>query len=156
MPRIEPEEQDFDPEEFSEADAERAFAEGVRLFNAGDYHAAHEALEQCWLATEGADSDLFKGLIQAAICMYHFRRANLAGARKLYSGHRKLLGPYLPERRGLDLDGFLAAMQRTMRPVLRARADEDVSFELEERPILRLIPRPGSGGSPQPRASGSL
>ena len=153
MPIVEPGEEHFDPEEFSEADAALAFAEGVRLFNDGEYHAAHEQLEKCWLATQGEDSDLFKGLIQASICMYHFRRANLVGARKLYSGHRKLLGPYLPDRRGLDLSGFLESMQRMMRPVLRAKADENVRFDMVERPILHPTE---DGGTPQPTAQGHL
>ena len=53
--RIEPEEQDFDPDAFTAEDARASLAEGARLFGEARYHEAHEAFERCWLATEGAD-----------------------------------------------------------------------------------------------------
>ena len=134
MAKIEPEEQDFDPETFGTDEARAAFAEGIALFDAGDYHAAHEAFERCWLGNEGADADFHKGLIQACICLHHFRRDNLEGAKKLYTGHRKLLAPFLPAHRGIDLTAFLTDMQRVLRPVLRGA--EGARFELEERPLL--------------------
>lgn len=126
--RMEPEEQDFDPDSFTAADALASFEEGARLFDEGAYHAAHEAFERCWLANESADADFYKGLIQACICLHHFERENLDGVRKLYQGHRRLLGAYLPAHRGVDVAGFLTEMQRVCSPVLRARAGERVAF----------------------------
>ncbi len=76
-----------------------------------------------------------KGLIQASICMQHFQRGNIAGARKLYSGHRKLLGAYLPARGGIDLGALLADMQRALTPALRAR-DTTPAFDSALRPRL--------------------
>ena len=104
---IQPEDRDFDPDRSSSEDHEEAFREGVRLFDRGEYHSAHEAFERCWLANEAGDSDFFKGLIQAAICLHHLRRDNLEGARLLYRGHRRLLGAYLPAHRGVDVAAFL-------------------------------------------------
>lgn len=115
-------EEDFDPDAFGPEDARRAFREGVEAFNAGRYHDAHEAIERCWLATQGPDSDFYKGLIQASICLHHLERENVEGARKLYRGHRRLLAPYLPRHGGVDLEGFLEEMQRAVGPVLRGRA----------------------------------
>lgn len=112
-------EDDFDPDAFGAEDARRAFEEGVDAFNAGRYHAAHESIERCWLATQGPDSDFYKGLIQAAICLHHLERDNVEGARKLYRGHRRLLAPYLPQHGGIDLAAFLAEMQRSVGPSLR-------------------------------------
>jgi len=105
--RIEPERSDFDPEGFDEGAREAAFAEGIKAFDSGQYHAAHECFERCWLANEGGDADFYKGLIQASICMYHLSRGNLDGARSLNVGARRLLGPFLPEHRSLDLVRFL-------------------------------------------------
>lgn len=122
MARIDPEEQDFDPETFTPEDAERALERGLELFDAGEYHAAHEELEKCWLASEGGDADFFKGLIQAAICMHHLARDNVDGAKKLYSGHRRLLGPFLPVHRGVDVAALLAEMQRVLGPFVRGSA----------------------------------
>ena len=122
--KIEPEPQDFDPDNFQASDALVALQEGVRLFNSGEYHAAHEEFERCWLANEAGDADFFKGLVQASICMYHLVRDNPEGAKKLYTGHRRLLGSYLPHFAGLDIADFLGQMQTVLRPVLRGGSRE--------------------------------
>jgi hypothetical protein len=115
----------------------------VELFNAGRYHDAHEAFEELWLAREGDDSDLYKGLIQAAICLHHFANGNLAGARGLYRGHRRLLAAFQEDGQGLDIARFLTDMQTFLRPVLRAADDEAVPFVADEAP--RLYRSSGSG-----------
>jgi uncharacterized protein len=127
--RVHPEEQDFDPDSFGPAQAAHAFDVGVQLFNDGRYKDAHEQFERGWLASEGPDADFHKGLIQACICLHHLTEGNPDGARKLYRGHRRLLGPYLPTHRGLDLADLLTAMQRYLAPVLRARPGEDATPE---------------------------
>lgn len=113
----------------------------LRLFDDGRYLEAHEALEELWESTHGELSDLYKGLLQAAIALHHFREGNLAGARKLYSGHRRYLAAYLPSAEGIDLAAFLADMQGFLRPVLAARGDEAVPFDAEGRPRLRRAER---------------
>jgi predicted metal-dependent hydrolase len=136
--RIEPEEQDFDPAEWNEGDAARHLREGVRLFNACEYRAAHEEFERVWLSTEGHDSDFYKGLIQACIALHHFQSGNLAGAAKLYGGHRRYLAAYLPRHQGVDVAAFLENMQRALRPVVRRSAQESPRFDAALRPVLTL------------------
>lgn len=97
---------------------EATFAAGVRLFESGDYLAAHELFEELWEANEGGDADFYKGLVQAAVALHHFGAGNLEGAAKLYGGHRRLLAPFLPRHRGVDLARFLAEMQRWLAPAL--------------------------------------
>jgi predicted metal-dependent hydrolase len=113
--RIEPEPSDFDPEDFDEKDRQAAFAEGVQAFDGGQYHAAHECFERCWLANESGDADFYKGLVQASICMHHQSRGNLDGARPLNVGARRLLGAFLPGHEGLDLIRFLGELQAHVR-----------------------------------------
>ena len=108
--------------------------QAIELFDAADYHEAHEVLDELWEGTHGEHADFYKGLIQAAICMYHFSRGNLDGARKLYRGHRRYLAAYLPHHLGLDVQGLLGEMQRCLGPVLRAGADDTVAFEPDQRP----------------------
>lgn len=136
--RIEPDEQDFDPEEVRAKGVETLLAEGVRLFAEARYEEAHEEFEKLWLANESADADFFKGLIQAAICLHHFQRGNLEGARKLYSGHRRYLAAYLPAHRGIDVERLLADLSTFLRPCLRARPGEEVAFRSDEAPRIRL------------------
>lgn len=105
-------------------------------FNAGEYHAAHEELDELWERAEQADSDFLKGLIQAAVALHHASRDNPAGARKLYSGQRQYLGRYLPRHRGLDVAAFLEGMQRALEPILRAAPGAEPPFERAAAPRL--------------------
>jgi uncharacterized protein len=136
--KIEPEPPSFDPDHWSEGDAARHLGEGVRLFNAGEYRAAHEEFERVWLSSEGRDADFFKGLIQACIALDHFQRGNLEGAAKLHAGHRRYLAAYLPSHRGVDVAGFLASMQETLRPVVRRSGLDSPRFDPHARPWLAL------------------
>jgi predicted metal-dependent hydrolase len=134
--KIEPHEPDFDPEEIALRGVEGLLADGMALFDSGSYLEAHEEFEKLWLANEAADADFFKGLVQAAMCLHHFRRGNLEGARKHYSGHRRCLAPFLPNHRGIDLLAFLEAMQRALRPALAAGQEESVPFPKDAPPRL--------------------
>ncbi|MCB9916241.1 MAG: DUF309 domain-containing protein [Planctomycetes bacterium] len=136
--RILPPEDDFDAEEAARLGPAELLRRGAALFDAGAYHDAHEEWEKVWLAGGAGDDDFWKGLIQAAICLHHFRRGELEGARKLYRGHRAYLAAFLPTHRGLDVERLLAEMQACLRPVLRAAADEAVPFELSAAPRLGL------------------
>jgi hypothetical protein len=111
----------------------------AELFNAGEYHAAHEVLDELWESTHGEAADFYKGLLQACIAMHHYSRANLDGARKLYRGHRQYLAPYLPSYLELDVQGFLASMQATLQPVVRARPGGEPAFEPAKRPRLEFV-----------------
>ena len=108
------------------------------LFDAGDYHEAHEVLDELWEHASARDSDFLKGLIQACIALHHYRAGNCDGARKLYSGHRQYLAGYLPAHRGLDVARLLADMQSTLAGVLRSRPGQEPAFELEKRPRLHF------------------
>jgi hypothetical protein len=54
----------------------------LNLFQAGEYHAAHDALEPRWRLTR---SHTMQGLIQLAVGCYHASRGNLYGARVLWA-----------------------------------------------------------------------
>ena len=121
------------------AERDATLRAGIELFDAGKYLAAHELFEELWEATEGEDSDFFKGLVQAAIALHHLESGNPEGAAKLYSGHRALLARYQPVHAGIDVTRFLGAMQEFLRPMLEHR--QAVPFDRTGRPRLRERPR---------------
>ena len=137
MVRIVPQEPAFDPSRWGEGDAALHLAKGIELFNSGEYEEAHEEFEALWLSTQGPDSDFYKGLVQAAIALHHFRGGNLEGAVKLYGGHRRYLAPYLPAHLGIDVAGFLLEMQATLSPAARRGAGSEARFDHDRRPQLR-------------------
>lgn len=122
----------------TEEPADAALARAAELFNDARYHESHEVLDELWEATSGRDADFLKGLIQAAIALHHYSQGNADGARKLYSGHRQYLGPYLPRYRGLDVADFLAQMQACLAGVLRARPGAEPAFDPARRPRLEF------------------
>jgi predicted metal-dependent hydrolase len=118
-------------------------ARAAELFNAREYHAAHELLDELWERAAQADSDFLKGLIQAAIALHHASRGNPAGARKLYSGHRQYLGRYLPRHLGLDVAAFLGGMHAALAPILRAPPGAEPPFDVALAPRLEFDPTDG-------------
>jgi len=103
----------------------------VRLFNEGQYLAAHKLFEELWEAGEGGDADFYKGLIQAAIALHHLEDQNTKGAAKLYGGHRRYLGRFLPAHRSLDVEQFLADMQSFFTPILRGEPQPTARPKIE-------------------------
>lgn len=94
-------------------------AEGIELFNQGEYWHAHEVWEREWTPDrKGPDSGFYKGLIQVAAGCLHYRRHNRRGAINKWRSGADYLRPYLPAHRGVQLaplvrtvDGLLAAMK---------------------------------------------
>jgi predicted metal-dependent hydrolase len=95
-------------------------AEGIDLFNRGEYWEAHEAWEREWLPDrKGPDSGFYKGLIQVAAGCLHYTRHNRRGAVNKWRSGADYLRPYLPAHRGVQLtplvhvvDSHLAAMSK--------------------------------------------
>ena len=139
MSRIEPQEPSFDPAAWGEGDEVEHLARGIELFNAGEYEEAHEEFEILWLSTQGPDSDFYKGLVQAAIALHHFRRGNVEGAASLYGTHRRYLAAYLPTHRRIDVEALLGEMQAFLRPVVRPEAGARPRYDAEKRPRLRVV-----------------
>lgn len=66
-----------------------------------DYFECHEVLEELWLAC-GSDP-LYKGLLQVAVGLFHFRSGNLRGSRKMLESALDKLAPYPDDSLGIDL-----------------------------------------------------
>ncbi len=62
------------------------WAEGVRLFEAGEYWECHEALEPLWLASSGIDKHFYGGVILLAAALHKARSMGSArGGRRNYA-----------------------------------------------------------------------
>lgn len=115
--------------------------EGARLFNACDFHEAHDAWEDLWTEYQGPSRDFYKGLIQTAVCLFHFCNGNIRGARKLYHSSRKYLAPYGPQHGGVDLDKLLAEMERCCAAMLAAEGEfPEVDIDESLIPEIHLNP----------------
>jgi uncharacterized protein len=77
---------------------------GTEHFNRGDYFEAHEEWEKAWYGREGEESRFLKGLIQAAVSLYHLESGNLPGARKVMGTALNYLKEFPSERAGVDVE----------------------------------------------------
>lgn len=89
----------------------RAVQEAVALFNAGEYFEAHEVLEEPWRDAAEPAKTFLKGLIHAAVSLYHFERHNVHGGRVKAASCCRYLEPYLPTWGGLDLEGLVRELR---------------------------------------------
>jgi len=89
---------------------------GVAVYNAGHYHAAHDAWEARWLDLDGGDDERFlHGLIQFTAAVYHARNRNWSGATGLADSAREYLADLPSDYRGVDVGRvreYLAALER--------------------------------------------
>ncbi len=110
---------------------EHALTAGVAVYNAGEHHAAHDAWEATWLELERgtAEERFLHGLIQFTAVVYHGRRRNWSGARKLATSAGEYLEGLNPEYRGVDL--------ATVRTYLSRVAADPESTERASPPGLR-------------------
>ena len=79
-------------------------AEGLRLFNAGEYFEAHEALEAAWNEEKGPVRDLYRGILQIAVVYLHITRRNYNGAVKVYDRSQKWLNHWPDVCRGIQVE----------------------------------------------------
>ena len=116
---------------------------GIRLFNAREFFACHDELEEVWGETLGADRQFYQGLIHAAVALHHFEEGNLGGARKMYGSARKYLEPYVPSHKGIDLDAFLVRLKECFADLLIATGEypAGVTLDRDRIPTISLQPQ---------------
>ncbi|WP_224270145.1 DUF309 domain-containing protein [Haloprofundus salinisoli] len=93
---------------------EDALRAGVAIYNTGEYHDAHDAWEKRWLdADDGEDDErLLHGLIQYTAVVYHTRRRNWSGARRLAESAGEYLAGLPADYRGVNLDAVRTELAR--------------------------------------------
>jgi len=79
---------------------------GLAVYNAGEYHAAHDAWEERWLDLEDGTPDerLLHGLIQYTAAVHHATNRNWAGAVGLAESGGAYLAEIPADYRGVDVE----------------------------------------------------
>lgn len=118
---------------------------GAAVYNAGEFHAAHDAWEDYWLdLPAGTDDEQFlHGLIQFTAAIHHAQDGNWEGMQGLANSASKYLGGLPADYRGINVGpvreylGTLASdpefVERAVPPALtvegRAQTLDDLDFE---------------------------
>ncbi len=86
-------------------------ARGLDLARAGEYFAAHEALEDAWRAAEREEKDFFQGLVHVVVAWYQAGRGNETGCERQLEKAARRLSPFAPEHRGVDVAALLGQVE---------------------------------------------
>jgi len=73
---------------------EGALAEGLRLYDAGEFFIAHEAWESVWLGLPEPEKTFLQGLIQVTAAFHHLERDNRLGTILLLQAALRRLDRY--------------------------------------------------------------
>ena len=113
------------------------FREAVRLFNAREYFACHDVLEELWGETLGADRDFLQGLLHVAVSLHHLSEGNPVGARKMHASSLRYLANYGRGFRGVDLDLLRSELQVCFEPLHRGVPARLATPAVDTFPTLR-------------------
>lgn len=108
---------------------------GIAIYNAGEFHAAHDAWEEPWLDLERGTPDerFLHGLIQCTAAIHHALRGNREGATGLAASAREYLD---------GLDGHRGVNVEAVREYLDRLETDPTLVERTSPPALALGGRP--------------
>ena len=102
---------DHVPDSETDPGLEAHLRAGVAVYNAGGYHAAHDAWEQRWLSLDSGDEERFlHGLIQFTAAVHHASEGNRSGATGLADSAREYLAPLPAAYHGVDIAAVRASL----------------------------------------------
>lgn len=113
----------------------------LRLYAAGRYWDAHEALEAAWRRSDEPRMRFLQGLIQWAVAFEHHRRGNARGARALLERSWSRLRTAPDGYMGLDLAPLRAA-QPGLAAAFAAWEAGGPRPDVTPPPVARLPARP--------------
>lgn len=88
------------------------FIRAIRQFDAGDYFASHETLEELWKQESRPVRDVYKGVLMLAVGLHHNRRGKRKGPLRTFNRAVELLSPFGPYCLGLDIAAVIDAARR--------------------------------------------
>lgn len=124
------------PERLCDAPLHPQAVEGLRLFNAGEYFEAHEALEDAWNAEKSKVRDLYRGILQVAVVYLHITRNNYNGAIKVYLRSQKWLKDWPEICRGVAVGKLRRDAEAAINEVKKLGMAKIVEFD---RSLLKRV-----------------
>jgi predicted metal-dependent hydrolase len=124
------------PDDLCQAPLHPRAAQGLRLFNAGEYFEAHEALEDAWKAEPGKVRELYRGILQIAVVYLHITRGNYNGAVKVHGRSRRWLKDWPEICRGIEVGRLRREAETAIAEVLRLGPERISEFD---RSLLKPV-----------------
>jgi uncharacterized protein len=115
---------------------------GIDLYNAGEFHAAHDAWEERWLGECGPQEKLFlQAMIQSAVAFHHLEIGRPGAARRMYQMSREKFAR-LNTRifMSLDLEDYQAQLDRALSWLETVPDPRELEQPPIKPPVIRLVP----------------
>jgi predicted metal-dependent hydrolase len=115
---------------------------GIDLYNAGEFHAAHDAWEERWMGEVGWQEKLFlQAMIQSAVAFHHLDIGRPGAARRMYQmSKEKFARLGTSVFMSLDLDEYQSQLDRALSWLLEAPDPRELTRPDMPLPSIRLRP----------------
>jgi DUF309 family protein family protein len=115
---------------------------GIDLYNAGEFHAAHDAWEERWLGEASFEEKLFlQAMIQSAVAFHHLEIGRPGAARRMYQmAKEKFARLGKKVFMSLDLDDYQNQLDLALSWLLSAPDPREVVAPDFAPPKIRLLP----------------
>jgi len=115
---------------------------GIDLYNAGEYHAAHDAWEERWMGPVDANEKLFlQAMIQSAVAFHHLQIGRPGAARQMYlAAKEKFARLNCRVFMSLDLEEYQAQLDRSLSWLLSAPDPREIAQPEIDPPMISLLP----------------
>lgn len=114
---------------------------GIDLFNAKEFHAAHDAWEERWLGGVGQKEKLFlQAMIQAAVAFYLIELGRLGAARAMYLRAKEKFARLGADKfMSLDLIRFQTELEKSLSWLFEPSDKRDLNNAEIESPAIYLL-----------------
>jgi uncharacterized protein len=114
---------------------------GIDLYNAGEFHAAHDAWEERWMGEVGAQEKLFlQAMIQSAVAFHHLEIGRPGAARQMYQRAKEKFARLGAEVfMSLDLVDYQAQLDSALSWLLTAADPREITQPDLQPPKIRLL-----------------
>jgi len=115
---------------------------GIDLYNAGEFHAAHDAWEERWMGEVAAQEKLFlQAMIQSAVAFHHLEIGRPGAARQMYQRAKEKFARLGSDVfMSLDLVNYQAQLDSALSWLLTAADPRELVAPEFEPPKIRLLP----------------
>ncbi|HZN07061.1 MAG TPA: DUF309 domain-containing protein [Pyrinomonadaceae bacterium] len=114
---------------------------GIDLYNAGEFHAAHDVWEERWMGEVGWKEKLFlQAMIQSAVAFHHLDIGRPGAARQMYLRAKEKFAK-LGQRvfMSLDLEEYQSQLDTALSWLLSVPDPRDAPMPLIVPPKIRLL-----------------
>jgi hypothetical protein len=111
----------------------------IEQFNRGDYFEQHETLERMWRAEAGPVRNLYQGILQVGVGLYHLQRGNYDGALHVLDRGLRRLAAVPPDCLGVDVARLIADARLCYATIAALAAGQVCDFNWDSAPRIHRV-----------------